>query len=661
LNTCSRTDALAAGAGYPAITVTVNVAANAASTVVNTVSVTGGGSATATTSDSTIINPNAAILSISKSHTGAFTQGQAGAAYTIVVSNAAAAGPTNGTVTVTESAPAGLTLASMSGTGWTCALNTCSRADVLAAAASYPAITVTVNVASNAASQVVNTASVSGGGSATATAADSTIINPKPAVLSISGSHIGNFTQGQNGVAYTVSVSNGAAAGPTTGTVSVTETLPAGLTLVSMSGTGWSCAAATCSRADILAAAASYPAITVTVNVAANAASPLVNTVSVSGGGSAGASATDSTIINPNPAVLSIGKSHTGNFTQGQAGATYTLLVANAVGAGPTNGAVTVTEALPAGLALASMSGTGWTCVAPSCSRTDVLPAGAVYPAIIVTVNVAVNAASPLVNVASVSGGGSAIASAADPTIVLVPVPVLSITKSHAGNFSQGQNGAVYTVSVSNRPGGAPTSGTVTVTEAPPAGLTLVSMAGTGWTCAGATCSRTDALPAGAIYPAIAVTVDVLGNAASPQVNVVTVSGGGSAAAVASDSTIILSKSPVLSIGSSHTGNFALGQIGATYTLIVSNASTAPPSNGTVTVTENLPSGLTLVSMSGTGWTCSSNTCRRSDVLATGGAYPAITVTVNVATSATSPVVNSASVSGGGSSGATTTDSTIVI
>jgi uncharacterized repeat protein (TIGR01451 family) len=658
---CSRADVLAAGASYPAIAVAVNVSATAASPQVNTVSVSGGGSAGASATDSTVIAARAAVLSISKTHTGNFKPGQTGAIYTLAVNNAATAGPTTGAVAVTETVPTGLSLVSMTGTGWTCAANSCSRADVLAAGAGYPAITVTVNVASNATSPVVNTVSVSGGGSAAATAADSTVIAAAAPALSIAKSHLGNFTQGQNGATYTVSVSNGAAAGPTTGAVSVTETLPAGLTLVSMSGTGWSCAAATCSRADILTAGASYPAITVTVNVAANAASPLANTVTVSGGGSAGASATDPAIVNPNPAVLSIGKSHTGNFTQGQAAATYTLLVANAAGAGATNGAVTVTETLPAGLALVSMSGTGWTCVASSCSRTDVLPAGAVYPAITVTVNVAVNAASPLVNVASVSGGGSATASAADPTIVLVPLPALSVVMSHAGNFSQGQNGALYTVTVSNRPGGAPTSGAVTVTEAPPAGLTLVSMAGTGWTCSGASCSRADALPAGATYPAIAVTVDVVGNAASPQVNVVTVSGGGSSAAVASDSTIILAKSPVLSIASSHTGNFALGQIGATYTLVVGSASTAPPTNGTVTVTENLPSGLTLISMSGTGWTCSSNTCRRSDVLATGGTYPAITVTVNVAPNAASPLVNSASVSGGGSASATTTDSTTVI
>ena len=57
--------------------------------------------------------------------------------------------------------------------------------------------------------------------------------------------------------------------------------------------------------------------------------------------------------------------------------------------------------------------------------------------------------------------------------------PVLSITKTHTGNFTQGQTNATYTVTVSNT-GNAPTSGTITVTETVPSGLTLVSMAGTG-------------------------------------------------------------------------------------------------------------------------------------------------------------------------------------
>ena len=51
-------------------------------------------------------------------------------------------------------------------------------------------------------------------------------------------------------------------------------------------------------------------------------------------------------------AVLSIAASHTGSFTQGQAGATYMATVTNQSGAPPTSGMVTVTETLPAGLTL---------------------------------------------------------------------------------------------------------------------------------------------------------------------------------------------------------------------------------------------------------------------------------------------------------------------
>ena len=489
----------------------------------------------------------APVLSIASTHAGSFTQGQNGATYTVTVGATVAA--TNGSlVTMTETVPSGLTLASMAGTGWTCASGgtTCTRSDVLAAGSSYPAIRVTVNVASNAGSPLVNQARVSGGGSTPASASDSTVITANPPVLSIASVHSGSFTQGQSGATYTVTVSNTANAGPTSGTVTVTETAPSGLTLVSMAGTGWTCASggATCTRSDALAAGASYPAITVAVNVAAAAASPLVNGVTVSDGGSATASATDSTVIQPMPAVLSITKSHTGSFLQGQAGATYSVTVSNAAGAAATSGTVTVTETVPGGLALVSMAGTGWTCASggATCTRSDALVAGASYPAITVTVNVATNAATPQVNSVGVTGGGSAGASASDSTAI-VPVAALSIAKTHTGSFIQGQSGATYSLTVSNAALAGGASGTVTVTETPPSGMTLVSMVGTGWTCAtgGTTCTRSDGLAAGASYPAVTVTVNVAANATSPLVNQASVSGGGSTPASASDSTVILS------------------------------------------------------------------------------------------------------------------------
>ncbi|HXM39644.1 MAG TPA: M12 family metallopeptidase [Bryobacteraceae bacterium] len=124
---------------------------------------------------STYGNPS---LTITKSHTGNFTQGETGATYTVTVANAATStGPTSGTVTVTDTIPSGLTLVSMAGTGWTCESNICTRTDSLATGKSYPAITVTVDVAANAPAQVTNTVTVSGGRSAAASASNPTTID----------------------------------------------------------------------------------------------------------------------------------------------------------------------------------------------------------------------------------------------------------------------------------------------------------------------------------------------------------------------------------------------------------------------------------------------------------------------------------------------------
>src|SRR5439155_23328060 len=81
--------------------------------------------------------PVAADLTIAKSHTGNFAQGQVGATYTITVTNSGGAA-TAGTVTVSDTLPAGLTPTGAAGTGWSCGIAlqvvTCTRSDALAAA-----------------------------------------------------------------------------------------------------------------------------------------------------------------------------------------------------------------------------------------------------------------------------------------------------------------------------------------------------------------------------------------------------------------------------------------------------------------------------------------------------------------------------------------------
>ncbi|SPF33820.1 NHL repeat containing protein (modular protein) [Candidatus Sulfopaludibacter sp. SbA4] len=120
---------------------------------------------------------------------------------------------------------------------------------------------------------------------------------------------------------------------------------------------------------------------------------------------------------------------------------------------------------------------------------------------------------------------------------------------------------------------------------------------------------------------------------------------------------------PVLTIQSAHTGAFAPGQTGATYTVKVSNSPGAGATNGAVTVSEILPGGLTLAGMAGPGWTCpaaTAATCARSDALSGGSSYPAITVTVNVSATAPGQLTNEASVSGGGANAAGAEDLTVV-
>jgi uncharacterized repeat protein (TIGR01451 family) len=130
---------------------------------------------------------------------------------------------------------------------------------------------------------------VSGAGALTAS---------QTALLTTFSTHAGYFVQGQTNATYTIAVTNDGKS-PTAGTITVTETIPAGMTLVGMAGSGWTCPSggSTCSRTDALNPGASYPPITVKVNVAPTASSSLINQVTVSGGNSAAAAAIDSTVI----------------------------------------------------------------------------------------------------------------------------------------------------------------------------------------------------------------------------------------------------------------------------------------------------------------------------------------------------------------------------
>ena len=221
-----------------------------------------------------------------------------------------------------------------------------------------------------------------------------------------------------------------------------------------------------------------------------------------------------------NPPVLSMVKAHSGNFVQGQQGAQFTLVVTNN-GPGSAGGviAVSVADTMPTGLTPVSGSGTGWSCPAPSgqtitCTNANVVASGDSYPTLTLNVNVATNAPASVNNTATVNGSGNTVAVNSNTnTVTIQTAPVLAISKTPSGTFTQGQT-AIWDITVSNTAAGTSlTSGTVTVVDTLPTGYTFASNTGTGWTCGAitvtVTCTTTTAVAGGTSFPILAITVNV--------------------------------------------------------------------------------------------------------------------------------------------------------
>ena len=193
------------------------------------------------------------------------------------------------------------------------------------------------------------------------------VTNTPVSDLAISKIHIGNFNVGQNGT-YTIAVQNN---GPNSepGTITVTDTLPAGLTYISASGSGWSCSASgqtvTCTHAGNLAVGANTANITLTVAVSAPAAPSVTNTAIVSGTNfdniSANNSNNDTVAVATDPAISLRKTIHTisdpiNGSTNPKAipGALseYTLIATNNGTGEADNNSIVLSDAIPANTAL---------------------------------------------------------------------------------------------------------------------------------------------------------------------------------------------------------------------------------------------------------------------------------------------------------------------
>jgi len=197
-------------------------------------------------------------------------------------------------VTFTDTLPANIVVASGGVTG------TCGSGTITATAGSnnisltggtIPAAgscTFSVNLTGSVVGNYSNSTGVVGSSNGGSGNNVSSNLSVQVADLTVASTHAGFFPHNSTDT-YTLTVTN-IGLGPTHGTVSVTDTLPNvpnPMTVADISGSGWNCnlATLTCTCNDVLPAAASYPPITVTVNVPANIQANVINTVTVAGGG----------------------------------------------------------------------------------------------------------------------------------------------------------------------------------------------------------------------------------------------------------------------------------------------------------------------------------------------------------------------------------------
>ena len=169
--------------------------------------------------------------------------------------------------------------------------------------------------------------------------------------------------------------------------------------------------------------------------------------------------------------------------------------------------------------------------------------------------------------------------------------PNLSITKSHTGNFTVGQNGE-YTLKVKNSPTASSTIGPITVTDTLPPGLNFVSGGGTNWNCSAiaqtVTCTYTGSkVTAGQTLPDLKLTVSVtntVGTKVTNSATVTTPEDSDTTDNTASDETAIItsslltaSKSAAL-VDANGDGVANPGEV-ITYTITLNSVGTAPLTN----------------------------------------------------------------------------------
>ena len=431
-----------------------------------------------------------ADLEITKAHMSDFTAGNA-ENYQIEVINHGLSNVSG--FTVSDTLPAGLTYVSSSP-------NICSavaqvvtcNGGALAGNGASAGITVTVNTSAglSAGTTVTNTATVAtiapttDPNSANNSSTDvATVVGVTD--LSIVKQHSGTFTAGSNAT-YTMTASNAGPSNTATNDVSIVDTLPAGLTYVSGSGTGWACNEAsgtvTCDYAPSLVAGATTSTLTVTVHIAADQTGSVSNTATVESvlddSNPPNDTSTDTTTIQVQANLTATKTTATSPIVAGR-DVTYHFDVTNNGGPSDATGVKIADD--NADLTYESASGTDWSCSASGTTTTCDYGATLVVGAttgVDVTFKLAENASNPFVNTAAVTFNGTdpSPANPSDSSPVTYEAD-LEVDISHDKQSYRGGDTVNYTYTIKNH--GPSTATDAVLTSTLPEALNIKGVSAT--------------------------------------------------------------------------------------------------------------------------------------------------------------------------------------
>jgi photosystem II stability/assembly factor-like uncharacterized protein len=271
---CTSALAVSDGGSFPPIKIIVNIPAASPTSVMNTAKAFGGGDtihtnlATAATGSDTV-----SVIQVPAS-----VMPTAGMAQSTVINSAF---PTNLQATVQDAGHVGVPNVNVtfqapssgpSGTfGSPCSGIICLVATNALGVATAPTFTANGTSGSYAVTAMV----------ASLPPANFALVNLPPPSLSIAKTHVGTFTQGGTGE-WDVTVSDAPGTFHTTGTTTVSDTLPTGYTVHDFSTTSasWSCTSTLAVNGG-----SGFPPIMMTVSIPANSASRVMNTARAFGGG----------------------------------------------------------------------------------------------------------------------------------------------------------------------------------------------------------------------------------------------------------------------------------------------------------------------------------------------------------------------------------------